>query len=219
MEELIEFWDSSKNHRRRISLSCDEICMWFWDGSKFELFSFSLISARKRDHVSKFWDGSLLSSKHVIDLRAISKSQAYFITWQISFDDFLSYLKVPLVFINYKSLSRNMNFVWQSESVKLPSMYRIQSKFWSWLPEPGRPFDHECFDQKVQVIKHSRTIQKYSKSFGRVPNFFRCSKMFRPLWKWIIYLIRNYYLVFYMNLLIDNRLKVLNCNFFHGGYV
>jgi len=107
-----------------------------------------------------------------------------------------------------------MNFVWQSESVKLPSMYRIQSKFWSWLPEPGRPFDHECFDQKVQVIKHSRTIQKYSKSFGRVPNFFRCSKMFRQLWKWIIYLIRNYYLVFYMNLLINNRLKWLNCKFF-----
>ena len=32
-------------------LSRDEICMLFWDGSKFEPFSFSLVSARNRSRV------------------------------------------------------------------------------------------------------------------------------------------------------------------------
>ena len=43
------------------NLSRDGICMWFWDSSKFEPFSFLFISARKIDHVSKFWDGSLFN--------------------------------------------------------------------------------------------------------------------------------------------------------------
>ena len=40
-------------------LSRDGICKWFWDSSKFESFSFLFISARKIDHLSKFWDSSL----------------------------------------------------------------------------------------------------------------------------------------------------------------
>ena len=45
------------------SMSHFGICIGSWDGSKFEQFSFSLISARNTDHVSKPRVGSLLRSK------------------------------------------------------------------------------------------------------------------------------------------------------------
>ena len=44
-----------KNHRK--NAMGHGICTRFWDGPKFEPFSFSLISARTIDHVPKFWDG------------------------------------------------------------------------------------------------------------------------------------------------------------------
>ena len=40
------------------------ICMKSWDGPKFESFSFSLISARNINHVSKSWDGPLFWSEN-----------------------------------------------------------------------------------------------------------------------------------------------------------
>ena len=49
------FWYESYR-RSKFHMRHAEICIWFWDNSKFEPFGFCLISARNIDHVSKFWN-------------------------------------------------------------------------------------------------------------------------------------------------------------------
>ena len=48
-------------------LSCDGICMWFLDGSKFEPFSFSLISDRKLITCFELKKWAISGFWHVID--------------------------------------------------------------------------------------------------------------------------------------------------------
>ena len=73
------------------------ICIWFWDGSKFEPFIFLLFLPRNIDHVSfgqsgslflarKFWSGSKFESllpriQFLFEFWAISKSNANAVTW------------------------------------------------------------------------------------------------------------------------------------------
>ena len=100
-------WDGTKSHRMR-HVSREVICIWFWSGSKFELFIFLYFLARNIDHVSfgrsgslflarKCWSGSKFESfLHRIqflfefweterfEFWANSKSNAYDFTWDMS---------------------------------------------------------------------------------------------------------------------------------------
>ena len=53
-----EPWDSTKRHRK-MSLSRDGICMWFWVSTKFEPSRFLNFSPRNINHVSKLWVSTL----------------------------------------------------------------------------------------------------------------------------------------------------------------
>ena len=200
-------WDSSKFIEG--DLSYDGICMWILDRSTFEPFSFLLIFAIKIGHVSKSWDGSLFLVQN---------------TWSI-FDQkltrnwmarILSHLKITCIFHHktnllrfYKSLSRSMSFVWQSDSVKLPSMYRIQSKFWSWMFR-SKSSSYKTFSNDSKIFKVIR-VRSIFLMFQNVSAVMKVDHLFnQKLLSRVLYELIK---------LIDNRLKWLNCIFCHGGYV
>ena len=128
----------------------------------------------------------------------------------------LSHLKITCIFHHktnllrfYKSLSRSMSFVWQSDSVKLPSMYRIQSKFWSWMFR-SKSSSYKTFSNDSKIFKVIR-VRSIFLMFQNVSAVMKVDHLFnQKLLSRVLYELIK---------LIDNRLKWLNCIFCHGGYV
>ena len=109
------------------------ICIWFWNGSTIEPFSFSLIFAQNIDHVLFSWDGSLFlarkswdSSKFEEKLNSRqndsnfepSQNHMHLPTCDISsYDGFLSYFRIPPVLPSSGRISVNLIWVQTNSTI------------------------------------------------------------------------------------------------------
>ena len=132
------------------------ICMWFWDGEKFEPFGFYLISARNIDHVSKFRAGSifefwnsemaqLLSSEisrwlklwHVIDElkfnRRFQLETEWFEIWAISKSNAYAIMwQISLFVHQHISSTSHLPFKSLKIQIERPPKFISNLKFKSW---------------------------------------------------------------------------------------